>query len=122
MGNLPFSYRLDHLGTYYREYDRLMEHWRGTLRIPFLEIEYESLVASTERESRKLIEFCGLDWDESCLRFYESRRITRTASYDQVRQPIYNKSVGRWKHYRRHLGPLAAALGNDMTGEFPTVG
>ena len=122
MGNLPFSYRLDHLGVYYREYARLMEHWRGTLRIPFLEIEYESLVANQERESRKLIEFCGLDWDESCLRFYESRRITRTASYDQVRQPIYNKSVGRWKHYRRHLEPLAAALGNDMTDEFPTVG
>jgi tetratricopeptide (TPR) repeat protein len=122
IGNIPFSYRLDHLGAYYREYARLMEHWRSILRIPFLEIEYESLVVSPERQSRKLIEFCGLDWDESCLRFYETPRITRTASYDQVRQPIYNKSMGRWKHYRRHLGPLAAALGIDITGESQTVG
>ena len=121
IGNLPFSYRLDHLGAYYRDYARLMDHWLGALRIPILDIEYESLVANPESESRKLIDFCGLDWDDNCLRFYESRRIARTASYDQVRQPIYNKSVGRWKHYRRHLEPLEAALGIDVAGESPRV-
>jgi tetratricopeptide (TPR) repeat protein len=121
-GNLPFSYRLDHLGAYYNEYARLMKHWRATLGIPMLEIEYESLVANPEQESRKLIEFCDLDWDANCLRFYETERVARTASYDQVRQPIYSKSVGRWKHYRRHLEPLAAELGYDMVGKSSRAG
>ena len=79
--------------------------------MPILEINYEELVADTERVSRKMIDFCGLDWDEGCLRYYESDRVVRTASYDQVRQPIYSSSVERWRHYEKHLTPLLEALG-----------
>lgn len=63
-----------------------------------------------------MIEFCGLEWDARCLRFHESERVVTTPSYDQVRQPIYKKSVARWKNYERHLRPLIAALGPDSKG------
>ena len=75
-----------------------------------MDIVYEDLVADLEGKSRELIDFIGLEWDPQCLRFHESGRVVNTASYDQVRQPIYNRSVGRWRHYERHLGPLKDAL------------
>ena len=93
-----------------RETDRLMEHWRQVLPIPILEIQYETLVANLESESRRLIEFLGLDWDPACLAFHETERSVLTASHWQVRQPLFASSVGRWRHYRRHLGPLLKEL------------
>lgn len=108
----PFTHDLAELGKYYSEYQRLMEHWRTVLDIPWLEVRYEDLVADQEGISRRLVEYCGLQWDEQCLRFYESQRLVSTASYDQVRQPLYNRSVGRWRHYEKHLGPLRQALEN----------
>jgi tetratricopeptide (TPR) repeat protein len=89
-----------------RQVDRLMEHWRKVLPIPVLEIDYETLVANLESESRRLIDFLGLDWDPACLTFHATERMVMTASHWQVRQPIYASSVGRWRHYRDHLGPM----------------
>ncbi len=107
----PFAYDLDALGRYYRDYQRLMAHWRAVLPSPILDVPYEALVADQEGWSRKLVAFLGLPWDERCLAFYENERLVRTASFWQVRQPIYASSIGRWRHYARHLGPLFAALG-----------
>ena len=104
------TYRLGHLGAYHVEYQRLMRHWHDVLDIPIMDSVYEELVADLEGKSRELIDFIGLEWDPQCLRFHESKRIVNTASYDQVRQPIYDRSAGRWRHYDHHLGPLKDAL------------
>jgi tetratricopeptide (TPR) repeat protein len=93
-----------------REIARLMEHWRKVLPSRLLEIQYETLVGNLEGESRRLIDFLGLEWDPACLSFHETERAVQTASRWQVRQPLYASSVGRWRHYRRHLEPLLAEL------------
>jgi len=103
---------LQHLGTYYHQYQRLMDHWKTILDLPLLEIRYENMVKNQEAVSRELVAFAGLEWDERCLRFHETGRYTTTASYDQVRQPIYSHSIGRWRNYERHLEPLLDALGD----------
>jgi hypothetical protein len=103
---------LTHVGLYYREYLRLMAHWRTVLRIPLLDLRYEDLVENPEEKVRQLLDFCELPWDEQCLRHHESGRIAKTFSYNQVRQPIYKTSVARWKRYEKHLGPLIEALGD----------
>jgi len=109
-GHLPYTYALEDLAHYYNEYERLMAHWRNVLGIPLLEVQYEDLVQQPEEYSRRLIEFCGLEWDDACLKFYESKRLVNTASYDQVRQPVYTGSVGRWQAYAQHLQPLREGL------------
>jgi tetratricopeptide (TPR) repeat protein len=88
------------------ELERLAEHWRGVLPLRMLTIEYEALVADLEGESRRLIEFLDLDWEPACLDFHKTERPVRTASGWQVRQPLFTRSVGRWRKYERHLGPL----------------
>jgi hypothetical protein len=107
---LTFTLDLADLGNYYRDYERLMDHWRRALPLPMFKVVYEDLVASPEDVSRRLIDFCGLPWDERCLRSHESSRPVRTVSKLQVRQPIYSSSVGRWRRYESHLGPLREAL------------
>ncbi len=102
---------LGNLGFYYREYQRLMGHWQKVIELPLMEVRYEELVANQETVSRAMVEFCGLEWDEACLRYHESERHVITASYEQVRKPIYRKSVGRWKNYARYLAPLMDSLG-----------
>jgi tetratricopeptide (TPR) repeat protein len=104
---------LSTLGGYYREYRRMMRHWKGVLEIPMLEVDYEALVADQEATTRALLEYCGLDWNDQCLRFFDSGRSVATSSYDQVRQPIYSRSVGKWKKYAAWLAPLIDALGAD---------
>jgi len=107
----PYSFDLGDLGHYYREYERLMEHSRAVLPSGMmLEMQYEDVIERPEEMTRKLIEFCGLEWDESCLKFHESKRAVQTASSWQVRQPIYKTSSKRWKQYEKHLGPLINAL------------
>jgi tetratricopeptide (TPR) repeat protein len=108
---LSFTLDLEELGTYYREYERLMAHWRALRPLPMLEVAYEDLVADVEGVSRQLVDFCGLAWDERCLRFYENPRTVRTVSKLQVRQPVYKSSVARWRRYESQLGPLRKALG-----------
>jgi tetratricopeptide (TPR) repeat protein len=114
----PFACDLRNLGTAYLEYERLVAHWRDVLEIPMLEVQYEALVADQERLSRRIIEFCGLEWDERCLRFHEAGRVVQTASYDQVTRPVYSSSVGRYKGFEKHLGPLKEVLaGGGWTEE-----
>jgi len=113
LGDLSFSYNLDHLAHYYKEYDRLMQHWESVLEIPLLNVDYEKLVQDQEKASRDIVAFCGLEWDPQCLEFDASGRFVRTASYDQVRRPIYNSSVDRWKHYRNHIAPLLPLTGQE---------
>lgn len=109
-GFLPFTYDLAHLGAYYNAYQRMMDHWRQVIETPILEVNYESMVADPETMIHSIIKFCGLPWHEQCLDFHESDRVVLTASYDQVRRPIYRSSIGRWKNYTDHLTPLIAAL------------
>jgi tetratricopeptide (TPR) repeat protein len=109
-----FACTLEDLGAYYREHVRLMEHWRQVLPLAIFEVVYEDLVANQESVSRRLVEFCGLEWNSRCLRFHESRRPVRSASALEVRQPVYATSVGRWQRYARHLEPLFMALGDIL--------
>ncbi|PHS70449.1 MAG: hypothetical protein COB22_08150 [Cycloclasticus sp.] len=107
------SYDLAEMGRYYRNYHDLMTHWKKVLPTDsFYEIQYEDLVEDTEKESRALIDYCGLEWDDNCLEFHKHERNIRTASVTQVRQPIYKTSVERWRSYEEHLGPLFEALGD----------
>ena len=98
------------LGRYYRQYQRLMEHWRQVLDISVFELRYEDLVREPEKSSRAMVEFCGLTWDIRCLEFHKSERSVATASSQQVRRPIYSSSLARWQHYAKHLEPLKQAL------------
>jgi hypothetical protein len=119
----PWAHDLANIGAMYAGYQRLMDHWRNGLEIPMLEIRYEELVADQEGYTRRLIDFCGLDWDNRCLRFYEADRVVLTASYDQVNRPIYGSSIGRHRNFDRHLGPLKAALAEGgWTDEAPARG
>lgn len=104
---------LGDLAFYYREYERLMEHWYEVLELPILEVNYAQLVGDMEGHARKLVQFLDLEWDDRCLDFHKSARATATASWDQVRQPVHTKSVARWRRYRSHLGPLIAEFGDD---------
>lgn len=111
-GDQSFAYDLHELGTFYRDYERLMAHWRSVLPPDrFIEVDYEAVVEDLEGQARRLVEFLGLPWDDACLNFHENRRVVRTASVNQVRQPIYRTSKGRWRAHAAHLGPLLAALG-----------
>ncbi|HEY6822838.1 MAG TPA: sulfotransferase, partial [Steroidobacteraceae bacterium] len=105
---------LSDLAHYYREYRRLMAHWRATLPPDLLlEVRYESLVDDPEHWSRRMLAHLGLSWDPRCLEFHHTERPVLTASSWQVRQPIGRGAIGRWRHYERHLEPLRAALGDD---------
>jgi hypothetical protein len=105
------TFDLRHLGLYYRQYERLMAHWREVLDLAVLDVSYEAHVEDPEGTCREILAFLELDWDPACLRFYESQRNVKTASRDQVNRPIYRSSVGRWQNYGKHLGPLNDALG-----------
>jgi len=110
----PFSYDLAELGRYYRAYTALMEHWREVLPLEhILEVQYEELVVNFEPLARRIVAYCGLDWDAACLEFHKTKRPVWTASAIQVRQPIYRSSIGRWKAYEDMLRPLSEALEGD---------
>jgi tetratricopeptide (TPR) repeat protein len=107
-----YSYDLTELGHYYRCYEQIMAHWRQLLpEGTWLDIAYEDVVGNLEAEAQRLIAFCGLPWDPACLDFHQTNRSVRTASFAQVRQPVYTSSVGRWHHYERELAPLIEVLG-----------
>ena len=100
-----------------QEVERLAAHWKRVLPLPILEVGYEDLVADLEGQSRRLIAFLGLDWDPACLSFHTTGREVWTASHWQVRQPVYASSVGKWRRYERHLGPLI----DGLTGLLPGI-
>lgn len=110
-GDYPYAYDLTHLGQFFAEYRRLMAHWRAVLPVPMLEVAYEDLIAAPEPTMRRIVDFCGLDWDPACLAFHEQERVVITSSQAQVRQPLYQGGIGQWRRYERHLTELQAALG-----------
>lgn len=101
---------LTELGQYYNFYLDVMEYWKELFGDFMFEIQYEQMVADQENQTRKLLEYCGLEWQEDCLKFYETKRNVATSSFSQVRQPIYKKSVNGWKRYQKQLEPLQQAL------------
>lgn len=107
-----FTYDLAELGQFHRDYQSLMAHWRKVMpKGRFIEVDYEAVVDNLEGEAKRLIEFLGLPWDDACVNFHQNRRVVRTASVNQVRQPIYKTSKGRWKPHAAQLQPLLDALG-----------
>lgn len=106
-----FACSLKSLGEFYRLYSQLMAHWREALDLRMLEVDYEAVVGDLEGQTRRLLDFLDLPWDERCLRFFENSRFVATASTAQVRRPIYEKSVGRSENYRKHLTSLRDAVG-----------
>ncbi|WP_374450014.1 sulfotransferase [Stella sp.] len=97
-------------GLCYRDYERLMTHFRAVLELPMLDVQYEELVARPEAEARRIIDFLGLPWDQSCLAVERNRRIVDTSNYESVRRPIHGEAVDRWRRYERHLEPLRRGL------------
>ncbi|MCG8490932.1 MAG: sulfotransferase, partial [Sneathiellales bacterium] len=110
VGKQYFAYNLEELAHYYNGYLDLMQYWNALLPGEILEISYEDMVADVETHSRRLIEHCGLDWEEACLHFHKTKRAVNTASTAQVRQPIYSSSVQAWKKYEKELEPLTSIL------------
>ena len=109
-----FSYSLEDLGRYYRCYLSLMDHWDAVLRGKVLHVQYEDVVRDPEAQIRRLLEHCGLDFEPACLSFHTTQRSVRTASAEQVRQPLYASGVGYWRYFERELEPLRRALGDAV--------
>jgi tetratricopeptide (TPR) repeat protein len=108
--SIPWANDTGHLANRFGEYRRVMDHWRQALPVRVLEVDYEETVADLEGVAHRLVDWCGLEWEPGCLAFHERKRPVRTASVSQVRQPIYTRSVARWKHYEKALGSLFDAL------------
>ncbi len=106
----PFTYDLTEIGEYYLEYQRMMDYWHEVLPGRVLTMQYEEVVTDFENQVRRLLEYCDLPFEEGCLNFYATDRPVRTASSEQVRQPIYSQSVGRWRYYEQHLDELKEVL------------
>lgn len=113
-----YAYDLEDIARYYIDYIDLMDHWDTVLPGFVHRISYEDLVGNTEGEIRKLLDFCGLDFEDACLKPHETKRVVRTASSEQVRQPIYKDALEQWRHYEQHLEPLRKALA-PLGGRFP---
>ena len=105
-----FSYDLVELGEHFLQYQRLMDHWHEVLPGKVLDVQYEEVVADLEGQVRRILEYCELGWEDTCLRFHETSRPVKSASSEQVRRPIYSSSVNTWRHYERHLGALIEVL------------
>ena len=101
-----FSYSFNRIGNYYLDYLRLMSHWDQTLPKKIYRVTYEDMVSNTESEIRKLLDYCGLEFEENCLNFYNNKRAVRTPSAEQVRQPIYDSGLKYWKNFEDELSPL----------------
>lgn len=110
-----FTYDLGELGRYYRDYVELMAHFDAVAPGRIYRVQYERLVADTEREVRQVLDYCGAPFDPACLAFYATERAVRTASSEQVRRPIYREGLEQWRHYESWLGPLREALGPAAT-------
>jgi hypothetical protein len=115
-----FTYDLEDLGRYYRDYIELMAHFDGVLPGRVHRVIYERMIEETEAQTRQLLAGCGLEFEEACLRFYENERAVRTASSEQVRQPIFREGLDHWQHYEPWLGSLKRALG-PVLAPYPEV-
>ncbi|WP_300392693.1 tetratricopeptide repeat-containing sulfotransferase family protein [Henriciella sp.] len=112
-----FSYSLDDIGHYYRGYVDLMDHWDKVLPGKVLRVQHEDVVADLEGQVRRMLEFCGLPFEQACVDFHQTKRAVRTASSEQVRQPISKAGLDQWRHFEPHLGPLKEALGPALPQE-----
>jgi tetratricopeptide (TPR) repeat protein len=106
-----FTYDLEHIGYYYRNYVKVMDHWDTVLPGRVLRVQYEDVVADTEQQIRRILDYCELPFEEQCLRFYDTDRAIRTPSSEQVRQPIFTEGLEQWRNFEKHLDPLKEALG-----------
>ncbi|NCF63610.1 MAG: tetratricopeptide repeat protein [Gammaproteobacteria bacterium] len=113
-----FTYDQFELGHYYMEYRRIMDHWHDVLPGKVLEVNYEQVVTDQENQTRRILEYCGIPWEDQCLRFYETERAINTASSEQVRQPIYTKALNFWRNYEPHLGELIETM-ESLLKELP---
>tara|TARA_B100001105_G_scaffold33635_1_gene23499 strand:- start:76 stop:711 length:636 start_codon:yes stop_codon:yes gene_type:complete len=105
-----FTYDLNEIARYYINYIELMDHWDEVLPSKVHRVNYEDVVENQEEETRKLLDYCNLPFEEQCLKFYETKRAVKTASSEQVRQPIYKQSVQLWRHYEKYLDQLKQGL------------
>lgn len=106
-----FKYDLQTLGHFYHQHDRLMRHFKAELDLPILDVQYEELIADGPGQTRRMLEFLGMPWDERCLHFERTVRPVATASLHQVRKPLYRSSMQRWRYYEKHLDELKKSLG-----------
>ena len=113
-----FSYGLEQIGTYYRQYVRLMTHWDEVLPGFVLRVQHEDVVDDLEEQVRRLLDFCGLPFESACLDFHKTDRTVRTPSAEQVRQPIYRSGLDQWRNFEEHLDPLKAGLGEELLKEY----
>jgi len=113
-----FTYDVNELGLYYRQYYEMMKHWHRVLPGKVLDVHYEDTVGDLETQVRRILAHCGLPFEEGCLRFYENERAVKTASSEQVRQPLYTRALGTWRRYARHLGYWQEELA-DVIAELP---
>lgn len=113
----PFTYDLMDIGEYYMQYLKMMDHWQKVLPGRVLTVQYEELVGDFENQVRRLLDHCGLPFEETCLRFHETERPVRTASSEQVRRPINAEAIGRWRHYEQHLNALQEVLSPVLKDE-----
>lgn len=109
-GQWDMAYDLHSLGVHYRQYERLMEHWFNCLPLKMVSIKYEDLIEQPKKMTKEILDFCELKWSRKCLKFYKNKRFVTTASYHQVRKPIYSSSINRHKNYINFLGPLQEGL------------
>jgi hypothetical protein len=109
-----FTYGLEDIARYYRTYLELMRHWDAVLPGRILRLHYEDVVQDLEGNVRRLLEFCGLEFEPACIEFHRTERSVRTASSEQVRQPIYREGLTQWRHYESRLGLLRESLGDAL--------
>ncbi|MYD95518.1 MAG: tetratricopeptide repeat protein [Chloroflexi bacterium] len=114
-----FSYGLEEVGRYYRTYVRLMDHWDEVLPGFVLRVMHEEVVDDLESQVRRILDFCGLPFEQNCVQFHTTERNIRTPSSEQVRQPIFRDGLDRWRCYEKHLGPLEEALGAEILDRYP---
>lgn len=114
-----FTYGLENIGTYYKDYVALMDHWDQVLPGKILRVQYEDVVGDTETQVRRVLDYLGLPFETGCLEFHKNKRSVRTASSEQVRQPIFKSGLEQWRNFEPWLGPLKTALGPEMLTRYP---
>ena len=117
-----FTYGLENIGTYYKDYVALMDHWDSVLPGQILRVQYEDVVGDTETQVRRVLDYLGLPFEQACLEFHKTKRSVRTASSEQVRQPIFKSGLEQWRHFEPWLDPLKEALGPEILNRYPIEG
>jgi len=113
-----FTYSLDYISRYYIEYVKLMDHWDGVFPNQILRVQYENVVSDFEHQVKRILDYCGLDFEPECLEFYNTKRAVRTASSEQVRQPIYTQGMQQWLPYAPFLQPMAARFNRELNTSY----